>query len=67
MFPVRAAEFGTARQMAVTAAEGAPISVVPVSMAAVFKLPMLTVLPPTVTPVTCPYEVPQFRQSEARA
>jgi hypothetical protein len=34
--------------MAFTAAVGAPISVVPVSMAAEFPLPMLTLLPFTV-------------------
>jgi hypothetical protein len=36
--------------MAFTAAVGAPISEVPVSMAARFSLPVLTVLPSTVTP-----------------
>jgi hypothetical protein len=41
---------GTAPQMAVTAAEGAAIIVVPVSMTAKFSLPILTVLPFTVTP-----------------
>ncbi len=40
----------TAPQIAFTAAVGAPISVVPVSMAAVFPLPMLTLLLFTVTP-----------------
>jgi len=36
--------------MAFTAAVGPPMSVVPVSMAAEFPLPILTVLPFTVTP-----------------
>ena len=50
LLPVRGAEFGTAPQIAFTAAVGAPISVVPVSMAAVFVVPMLTLSPFTVTP-----------------
>jgi hypothetical protein len=50
ILPVSGTEPLTAAQMAVTAAVGAPISVVPVSMAAVFPLPMLTLLPSTVTP-----------------
>jgi len=49
IFPVRGTEFGTAPQIASTAAVGPPISVVPVSMAAVFVLPMLTFFPFTVT------------------
>jgi hypothetical protein len=39
-----------ALQMEVTAAEGPPISVVLVSMAADFALPILTVMPFRVTP-----------------
>jgi hypothetical protein len=50
MVPLSATAPLTAPQMAFTAAVGAPISVVPVSMAAVFALPVLTLLPFTVTP-----------------
>ena len=50
MLPVSGTAPLTAPQMAFTAAVGAPISVVPVSMAAKFWLPTATVLPFTVTP-----------------
>ena len=62
MFPVRGTDFGTAPQMASTAAVGAPISVVPVSMAAVFVVPMLTFFPFTVTPVKIRDESLQLRR-----
>lgn len=50
MLPVSGVAPLTAPQMAFTAAVGAPISEVPVSMAARFSLPVLTVLPSTMTP-----------------
>jgi hypothetical protein len=50
ILPVSATAPLTALQVAFTATLGAPISVVPVSMAAEFPWPMLTLLPFTVTP-----------------
>jgi hypothetical protein len=50
LFPVRAAEFGTAAQNAFTAAVGPPMSEAPVSMAAKFAFAVLMALPFKVRP-----------------